>query len=178
MGGFRNFHIDHAMLVTYSNFGKFYISFLRISLSINALRACVYIIYIQQPSSFRAPHIVVYQSNCHYLPYSIHLLSLSQFFREKRGKTRKIKPEKYSMLTLLRLKVNKQTFPLCSERCSIVTLPKLPYEGASPISIQENCFANGRPVNCSFCVNSLSPTDVSALNNPDSSLQNKDVAHE
>ena len=95
-----------------------------------------------------------------------------------RSKTHKIKPEKYSMLTLLRLKVNKQTFPLCSERCSIVTLPKLPYEGASPVSMQENCFANGRPVNSSFCVNSLSPTDVSALNNPDSSLQNKDVAHE
>ena len=43
------------------------------SLSINALRACVYI-YIRQLSSFRAP-----RSGCRYLPYSITLSEFMPF---------------------------------------------------------------------------------------------------
>ena len=60
----------------------------RSSLSINALRACVYI-YIRQLSSFRAPtlwFIDLTVATCH-IQYTF--LSLCQFFHEKSDKTRK-----------------------------------------------------------------------------------------
>ena len=67
------------------------------ALSIDVSYACVSI-YIRQLSSFRGTQVMVYRSDCRYLPYSVHFSGFMPIFSRENGQNTKILEVRHSRM--------------------------------------------------------------------------------